>query len=445
MHDIKEQHLKSVFTLWTNWLIASGALILTTVMGLWISCTWLPLVAFGLETCLYMITRYQSEENFAPCSLTLFIATRSLFWSGLTMVGINLLFSYRIVHRLFDPELLNTSIPYIPILVIGPITTATAFFAYIRGGKFIFCRLCQQNHGMLHERGFLGKTFNQESHYQTSLLINLFTLITVVTWIYYLVKYINVNLNSADTFMFVWCPVIIWILAGLHIGIRYSAFWNYYDQNLAGSSQQTGLHTRMRLILVQGDSIYLQLPTKDSPDLIPEDRKIDTPCHLHFRYYPEMPFELALKSFENMVMFENLDMRFLYSNTNGNPDFTMFHYAAFITDEQKPLVEKRYPDGEWVPIREVQSLLNNGCLSPFLSAEIIRIHTIAMAWKTYDINGNRRFKIKHYHPTFHLEEMKEWDVDYNDPKWLFVSINNADTPFWRLRRFWYKHILGVRK
>lgn len=247
MYDIKEQHLKSVFTLWSNWLAATGAIIAVPVLGLWISCTWLPLVVFGIEICIYFLSYNQSEKSYAPCALIPYLATRILFWSAIVMVAINLLYSYRVVHRFFDPELLNDSIPYIPILIVAPVTVLVALRSRYRNGNLIFCQFCQQRNGLAHERGFIGKTYNQESRYQTSLMINLFTIVSVVCWGYYLLKYININLNRADTFMFVWCPVLIWFLVGIHIGVRYSAFWNYYNQNLAGSAQQTGQHTRLRI------------------------------------------------------------------------------------------------------------------------------------------------------------------------------------------------------
>lgn len=443
MYDIKEQHLKSVFALWSNWLVATGSLLAVPVLGLWISCTWLPLVVFAIEIGVYFLAHNQAEKSYAPCALIPFLATRILFWSGIIMVGINLLYSYRIVHRLFDPDLLNASIPYLPILIVAPVTALVALSTRYRKGNFIFCQLCQQRNGMTHERGFIGKTYNQESGYQTSLLINLFTTISVICWSYYLLKYINVNLNRADTFMFVWCPVLIWLIVGLHIGVRYSAFWNYYNQNLAGSAQQTGLHTRLRMLLVYKDCILLRFPSIDSPDLIPEERKIDTPCHLQIRYTNNVTTEVGRRSFEHMVKADKLNLRFLYSNVHGNPDFNMFHYVAFINDEEKPHIDERFPDCRWVPIFEIQSLLNSGLLSPFLSAEIIRIHTVAMAWKTYDLNGRRLYKIKNYRPSFHLEEMKDWDVDYNDPRWLFIAFNNEDVPFWKLRKLWYRHISGV--
>ncbi len=88
-------------------------------------------------------------------------------------------------------------------------------------------------------------------------------------------------------------------------------------------------------------------------------------------------------------------------------------------------------------------MINAKQLNPLMSAETLKLYTVAMAWKTYDHNGRRRYRIKHYRPTFHIEDVKSWDVNYNDPTWLYVADNNQDTPFYHLRRIWRKYINGV--
>ncbi len=39
--------------------------------------------------------------------------------------------------------------------------------------------------------------------------------------------------------------------------------------------------------------------------------------------------------------------------------------------------------------------------------------------------------------------MKNWDVDYNDPIWLFVAMNNEDRRFFKLRKLWRKYVTGL--
>ena len=78
-----------------------------------------------------------------------------------------------------------------------------------------------------------------------------------------------------------------------------------------------------------------------------------------------------------------------------------------------------------------------------LGSEINRIYTVAMTSKRYDREGNRLYKTKDYTPTFSLSEIKNWNLDFNDRAWLYVALNNADRPFFKIRRFWRKHVSGI--
>ena len=77
------------------------------------------------------------------------------------------------------------------------------------------------------------------------------------------------------------------------------------------------------------------------------------------------------------------------------------------------------------------------------SAEIIRVLTIARAYKTYDENGMRRYKVKHYRPAIAIKDLYNLDVDYSNPKWLYIADNNQDRSFFRFRRFWRNNISGI--
>lgn len=129
-------------------------------------------------------------------------------------------------------------------------------------------------------------------------------------------------------------------------------------------------------------------------------------------------------------------IRYLYTNrTSGGS--VMLHYAVFVPDESK---EKALRGGKWCSLYEVDGLLNGNRLSPMLANELVRIHTITMAWKTYDRRGHRLYPIKNYKPIFRLRDFKEWDVDFNDPVWLQISVENEDRPFFRVRRVWRKFL-----
>ena len=86
--------------------------------------------------------------------------------------------------------------------------------------------------------------------------------------------------------------------------------------------------------------------------------------------------------------------------------------------------------------------LQSGTIATPLATELYRIHTITMAWKTYDRRGRRLYPVKNYRPTFRLGDLRKWDVDYDDTSWFSVAFNNEDRKFFRLRSLWQK-VTGI--
>lgn len=68
--------------------------------------------------------------------------------------------------------------------------------------------------------------------------------------------------------------------------------------------------------------------------------------------------------------------------------------------------------------------------------EFNRLFKVAMAWKAYDINGCRKYRVKNYKPMFRLHGIIDWDVDFNNPRWLEVAHNNEDHFLFRFKRLW---------
>ncbi|MDE5723885.1 MAG: hypothetical protein K2H99_06840, partial [Paramuribaculum sp.] len=153
------------------------------------------------------------------------------------------------------------------------------------------------------------------------------------------------------------------------------------------------------------------------------------------------PEEEARRLFKE-IMNVDADIRPMYVTDNGNADCNIFHYLCFLSEDSAAQLAATRPELEFATIYRISKLIDSKQTARLLSAEIYRLHTMAMAWKTYDTDGDRRFKIKHYHPTFRLRDVHKWHIDFNDNKWLSISDFNADSPFFRLRRFWKKHITG---
>lgn len=111
----------------------------------------------------------------------------------------------------------------------------------------------------------------------------------------------------------------------------------------------------------------------------------------------------------------------------------IFHFFAFV-DNKEDITESKI-HGEWFSLGELRQLMMQHLTGNDLNSEMARIYRIAMAWKTYDREGRRLYKFKHYRPTFRIKDIRNWEVDYNDGHWLSVGRLNEDSHLFRLRRF----------
>lgn len=366
-----------------------------------------------------------------------------MFWSGIVMLIINGLYSRWLVTHVFDIENINHDIPFITQLIVGPVTVAVLLWSVIKKQNLSFCRDCKMQHGSPAERGFLGILFTQESQFQARLFLGISIFCTIVSWAYYLFFYVNEYFSLLDKYIFIWCPCLLFIAALIYTAARYISIWRYYERNAESSYVHPGRHTLIRYLMVYDNYIGLHLPDRNKEYLNPADIKADTPVSLITKFKQNVPVPEARSYFEQLTRIPDAEIRFLYTNITGNTDCNIFHFIVFLNQEQKETYTHSHDDIKWFTMYETGRMINKKETNSLLSAEIVRIHTIAMAWKTYRPDGKRRYNIKYYTPTFHLRDLHKWDIDFNDSKWLYVADNNEDVPFFRIRRFWRKYINGI--
>ena len=417
-----------IITLWIHWAMATSALAFPILLGYFMPLKWLPLIIFLEVFGLYYYIRSSSAT--APrCYLIMNICGRALICSGLIMVVINLAFSTGAIHAFYDADTLNHEIPFIPTLIISPAACFFAVTASVRRSRQSFCQSCIIRFGSAAERGFIGAIYKQEGQRQSELLAWLTGIVSIFDWGYYLLCYINVNFNRADTFFLVVIPVGFYVLTLIYTALRYSGLLAYYSREAVGAARARGSITQLRFLVVHDNSIYLG---PDDPEQ--SHPRLDTPYSLTIHYCKDIPIELVKDHFCNLAQAQDATIKYIYTSESGNLDGTIRHYIATIgnkTDIDGTL----YPDGRWNTFYQLKQMINARKLAPLLRAELVRIYTTVMTWKTYDSNGKRLYKIKSYRPTFHLKQLPDWDVDFDDNRWLFIAANNEDMRFFKLRRF----------
>ena len=430
-----------IYSLWFNWIIAVGSLAIIPIISLYISKSLLPIIFFVLEVLLYIKVRHNVASKMSSCLRLPHIAMVSLFWSLLIILLINL-YNYQTFFKieLFSNQA-NKSVPFIPILILAPITCIVALYNLLKGYKANICRDCYARHGAVAERGFLGKLFSQEGVFLTQMLLMLSFSLSVLCWGYYLMFHINTNINDVDKFMFVWLQFIVYIVNIIYLGIKYFSLWLYYQQEIDGNSLRYNSSSLVRYIIICDEYVFLKTPNIVYDNVASDESLIDTPARLFLQYKTNIIEKDAIEYFSALSGIANAKIRFLYKNTNFKTECNIFHYVLYV-DEKETINQSRL-DGDWYKLSQIKALALENRLSHLFISELERIYTIAMAWKTFDRTGRRLYKIKNYKPTFHLKDLKDWDVDYNDIAWLFVSVNNEDCPFFNIRKFWNKYICGI--
>ena len=423
----------AIFNLWLNWVIAFGALCIPNIISVYTPAIVVPFVTFALGVGMLLYNQQSLRSRSAVCPLIPVIAYRVLFMSALIMMVILVSYSHGIIDRFYESELLNRKIPFLTVLIISPLTLANSLWAHFRGKRFVACQMCRMMLGSRPERGFIGKLFMQESRYQRYFIIAISTVLTLSSYAYYISFYVNVNINVPDKFFLGWVPVILYLVSIIYMATRYFTIWAYYYQTLEREDRNSSTSTTIRFLIINGDSMFLSRHDEffDIPDL----NKFDTPAMLTYSYRGKVTIEMAAKIFADLsqIQPDEFTIRFMYYTEDSTGGHNVFHFICAPVSAQV-MTEHSMFKGSWYNLSQLERLLHNRELSPMLASEIHRLYTVTMAWKTYDSDGRRLYKVKNYRPVFRLKGICDWDVDFNSHLWLKVADLNEDKPFFRLRR-----------
>lgn len=424
--DNREALKKRVWALWLGWTLSTGTITLVILLSLAISEMWLPFVALGLSFIFYLLQL--DNDRRSSCYLIPYVCSRILFISAVVMVFINLMYLGVIPWNVYTAGTINPDIPFIVSLITAPVSLGVLVWALIRGRRIDFCRRCSMRRMIETTQTDINKIFLKESAYQLRLLFLMTALHTVMSTVYYFFFYINVNINTPDRFFFVWVPVIFWALSVIYLGSRYISISLYHF----GAKGKIGIHSDGTILLrymILSDNHLLMRECNDVQSPMPQ---YDTPAFLKIPYREEVSLAYSSGLLSQVIKPGHHTLKFLYRQSGDMGD-DEYHYACFLQDKHDIVTSEL--NGEWFSMEQIEQMINARRVSPMLASEIVRIYTITMAWKAYDKDGKRLFKVKNYRPTFRFDDIEKANVDYGDATWLHVAANNEDKPFFHLRRF----------
>jgi len=194
--------------------------------------------------------------------------------------------------------------------------------------------------------------------------------------------------------------------------------------------------TYLRFYVICGNDIYVASHISDSR------RKgklvIDSP------FFTKRSVNGIMLSEVNMIIRRMTGVRngklvFFYGRKN--PDLerhSTLRYFYFLEGTKDGYPEFAV-DGEWMSFEKIKMIysFHPEELSSVMVSDITRMATIILTQKIFDENGFRKNKIKSYRPTFNLMEIQKKDYDFQDDKWIRISMFNSDTKLYRLKR-WFR-------
>lgn len=335
--------------------------------------------------------------------------------------------------------------PYIPALWMNPIFFVTLWVIYMRRKRLRLCIECRINNGNHTDRGVFGSILNTESRWQLKNLLLLFGFLTFIVWAYYLLEYQAINTNPKDRYIFYWISIIALVLDIIYFLYRY---YNLYldlreNDELITPEQLNDMTTKtyLRYYVICGNKVYLNPESEDATS--PDHLGIDTPFFTK-RQANKVTTPEVQDTIRNMTGGKEGELRFFFGRKT--PDIAkhiVLRFFYFLDGKPEDYKEMNAPGG-WFDFEEVKEVYN---MRPDLMAtlavnDLTRLATIVVTEKTYKENGQRRHKLKHYNPTFDLIDVRDSSIDFQDDKWLKVSMFNADSQFYRIRKWWYKLTSG---
>lgn len=414
---------------WRHWTVSLGLVALLLMLSPVVSRHFLPYVAFSFAAMLAVMIYNRRGRSNQGLAIP-YIVTVSLVGVGVLMTAFNITVRITDIYELAGQPV-NDELPYIVVLSVSPVmAVVSGLFILRRLGRGRFFRTGTGRSDV----SLVQRMVWQETRYQTRLLFWLSLSVAVATWTYTIFSFTSVSLNRPDRFFFIWMPVIVYALSLLYLGFRCFSLWAFYSQNDPGMLVSPHRSTVIRCLIIAGDSLYLSSRQLDVVKGM--DSFYDTPVRMRVPYMITVDTSDARHRFEEYTGISDgiRILRYMFDGLGHSLDTNIFHYVCVLDDTGR-VKDSRIGSGQWFTLDELRRLDYAHRLSAELSAELVHIYTVAMAWKTYDLDGNRRYGLKNYRPTYRLCDIAGWDVDYSDNRWLKVARLNADKPFFRLRRF----------
>lgn len=412
--------------LWVNWGVACAALALPLVLSAFLTKIWVPIAMLIELMCLTAYYRNRVGVQHPTTLLVVNLTRHVLGASVVVMLVINIIYNNEFVNLGNESPAYNPSLPFITSIVIPPMMALYGCVALLRRGKAKTAIDPTWQYKFTTNDEVIDQILRSEGRFQLRLYTWIGTGLGIAAWTYYLLFFVNVNINKPDILFF-------WVIpaGALVASIVYMTSRTYYVAFGYRRAEVDPRHhsnfTSLRFLIIKGDKMYLD----DELEAMTQGHKVDTPASIDIQRCRTLAPGEAQRYFSDLTGIKDANIRYLY--TSGHRDLdNVLHYAVFLGSDQD--INTHRLEGRWYTFHGIQRLLNARMATLALAAEISRIYTITMVWKTYDPQGRRLYPIRDYQPSFRLSDFHSWDVDYDDSNWLRIAGHNEDHLLYRLHR-----------
>ncbi len=444
MEDLGKVNSMQLYRLWKNLTIGMMTVIVMMTFSKFLPYFLSPVVSLICAAGLYTFIYDKRAKNDNSCMLVPFAMLYSLVGYSFVTIILNVLYAWGI--KGLPHEFIFFTNPFIPSLIMNPVCFLTFLVMKMRGSNLQVCVSCRLHNGNTLERGALGRLFSYETHLQLNNLMGLFGILTAVVWGYYLVFYVNINLNARDWYVFTWVTIICFVLDEVYFIARYYNLYLDLKENneiiTPEELRDMTAKTYLRYYVVCGNSMYMDTHAIDRKT--PYKEVYDTPFFTK-RTVNGITVDEVKRIIKKMTGVDG-ELRFFYGRKSADlTNHSILRYFYFLDGEPSDYPELN-TEGEWIDFDKIKYLYSNnpGKLGEIAVTDTTRLATIILTEKTFDENGYRKSKIKFYNPTFNLIDVRKSNLDFQDDKWIRISLFNSDTPLYSVKRKW-RQILGRSK
>lgn len=435
MDDLRKVSSLQLYSFWKTLsiglLVIIGMLTVSHVLPFYAS----PIISLLAIGVLYGIIYQEKTSGEGKCLVVIYALLNAVIGYTFCTIIFNILDIWSIVQ--LPKELMFLNDPYIPSLLMDPIAFLSVTVMYVRRKHLNVCANCKLKADGLYQNGRTGAIFRYESTYQLRNLMFLFGMLSVIIWLYYNFVYIRLAVNARDWYVFTWLTIISFIIDELYFIYRYYNLYLDLKENdeIISQEELTDMtaKTYIRFYVMCGNYVYLDPNTVD-PNMDYRE-VIDTPF-LTKRSVNGIPLPEVKNIVKRLTEVQDGELRFYYGRKSSElKNHSVLRYFYFL-----PGKPEDYPNmpvkGEWMDFEDVKRIYTRtpGRFSAMAVGDLSRLATIILTEKIFDENGRRKTKIKSYNPSFNLIDVKNSQLDFQDDKWVKISMFNSDTRFFELKK-----------